>query len=275
MPPIGPVLPRCSEAEPPRLEQAKDDEEQASRGQDGAGDVEVRFPTGPGRIFDLAGQEDDPGDEEDLQPERRPPANRAGDQAADERAGCRAQPAGAADHAEVLCPGLDVGEDDRDQDVDRRDHQRRADALEERVADGQQHDALGQQREHRADPVDDQAADEAVLAPPDVGQLAARNHQGGHRQREQRDRGLHATDCGVEVLRDRADRDVHVGGRVARDELRERQWQDHRPARSGGRFGRAGHRESRSGQQSIGTAQRAARQAASSAEDDVRRYGRG
>jgi hypothetical protein len=43
-----------------------------------------------------------------------------------------------------------------------------------------------------ADPEDDQAEDKAPLSTPDVGQLAARDHQRRHHQREQRDRGLHA-----------------------------------------------------------------------------------
>ena len=59
-----------------------------------------------------------------------------------------------------------------------------------------------------------------------------------HRQREQRDRRLHPGHVRAQVRGDRADRHVHVGGRVAGDELSQRQRQDHRPA-CGGRLGHA------------------------------------
>ena len=58
-----------------------------------------------------------------------------GDQATDERASRRADAARGADGAECLGARGHVGEEDRRQDVDRRDQQRGPDALQERIAE--------------------------------------------------------------------------------------------------------------------------------------------
>jgi hypothetical protein len=63
--------------------------------------------------------------------------------------------------------------------------------IQQRVADDELREPERQQRQQPADPVDEQAEHEAPLAAPDVGQLAARDHQRRHREGEQRDRGLH------------------------------------------------------------------------------------
>ena len=100
---------------------------------------------------------DDHHDDQGLEDEGRPPADRRGDQAADQRAGRGADAAHRADHAERPGPRGDLGEQQRGEDVDRRDQQRRADALEDRVAEDE-HAQAGRDRAHqRADAVDDQA----------------------------------------------------------------------------------------------------------------------
>ena len=73
---------------------------------------------------------------------------------------------------------------------------------------------------------------EAHLAAPDIRQLAARDHQGGHREREDRDGRLDAAHGGAKVRGDAADGHVHARGRVAAEELRQDQRQEHR---TGGR----------------------------------------
>ena len=231
---VPPMVKFCRdlpEAVGPRLQQPEHHEEQPGGGQDRPGQVEPRLGPGPGRVGDLAGEPDDPRHDQDLQAERVTPAERAGHQPADQRPGRGAQPARTADHAEVAGPRLDVGEGDGDQDVDGRDHQRRAHALQQRVPDDQLRESLRQRRQQAADGVDAQADHEAAFAAPDVGQLAARDHQRRHREGEQRDRRLHPGHGRAQVCGDRADRHVHVRGRVTGDELRQRQRQNHRPGR--------------------------------------------
>ena len=57
--------------------------------------------------------------------------------------------------------------------------------------------------------VDDAADRERTLAPDDLADLAARDHERRHHQRVQRDRGLDAGDVGADVLGDGRDRHVH------------------------------------------------------------------
>ena len=68
----------------------------------------------------------------------------------------------------------------------------------------------------------------ASLAPPPIGQLAARDHQHRHDQQEQRDRRLHALHVRVQVVADVVDHHVHVRAREAADELGQRQRGDER-----------------------------------------------
>ncbi len=56
-----------------------------------------------------------------------------------------------------------------------------------------------------------------------IGELAAGDHQRRHHQQEDRDRGLHALDGGVQVMADVVDHHVHVRARETADELGERE----------------------------------------------------
>ena len=103
-----------------------------------------------------------------------PPADRRRDEAADQWPRRGADAAHAADQAKGAGPRLDVVEEHRREDVDGRDQQGRADALEGRVADDQDAETRRERGDHGADAVDGETADEAALAAPDVGQLAAR-----------------------------------------------------------------------------------------------------
>ena len=174
---------------------------------------------GTGSLIVAAEQDDDRHDH-GLEHERRPPADRGGDEAPDQRPGGGADAAHAGDHAERLGARRDVGEQHRGEDVDRRDQQGRADAFEDRVADEEHADARRDRAQQGADPVDGQTEGEAPLASPLVGQLAAGDHQRRHHQQEDGDDGLHALDGRVQVRADVGDHHVHVRAREAADELR-------------------------------------------------------
>jgi hypothetical protein len=102
-------------------------------------------------------------------------------------------------------------------------------ALQQRVAEDHHAEAGGERGEEGADAVQQQPRHQAPLASPHVGELAARDHQRRHGEREQRDGRLHAEDGGVQVARHRGDGDVHGRARVAADELGQRERQDHGP----------------------------------------------
>ena len=187
--------------------------------------------------MDPAAQHDDHRDDQGLEDERCPPADRGGDQAPEQRPGGGADAAHRADRAERAGPRGDPGEQQRRQDVDGRDQQRGADALQDGVADDQDTQAGGGRAEQGADAVDDQAGGEAPLAAIAVGQFAAGDHQRRHHQQEDRDGDLHALHRGVQVLADVVDHYVHVRAGEAADELGQGQ-RNQRPAQRARRSSR-------------------------------------
>jgi hypothetical protein len=213
------------------LEDPEDHEEHADRRQDRPERIERAGRVRRQGVLDPAAEHHDQGDDRGLKDERRAPADRGGDHTADQRPGGGAEPAQPADHAERACAGGQVAEAQRGQDVDRRDQQRGADALEHRVAEDQHPEPRRRRADQGADPVQDESAGEAALAAPAVGQLAGRDHEDGHDQQEQGDRGLHPGHRGVEVVRDVVDHHVHVRAREAADELRERERSQEPPPR--------------------------------------------
>ena len=198
---------------------ARHHQDEADGGQDRSAGVEGARRIRRQGIMDPAAQHDDQRDDQGLEDERCPPADRRGDQAPEQRPGGGADAAHRADRAERAGPRGDPGEQQRREDVDRRDQQRRADALQDRVADDQDTQAGSGRAQQGADAVDDQAGGEAPLPAVAVGQLAAGDHQRRHHQQEDRDRDLHALHRGVQVLADVVDHHVHVRAGEAADEL--------------------------------------------------------
>src|SRR4029453_11236945 len=201
------------------LEDPEDHEQHAEGRKDRPDGVE-----GAGRIrrqgiHELAAEQDDRGDDQGLEQERGSPADRRGDEAPDQRAGGGADAAHPADPAERPGARPQIGEKKRGEDIDGRDQQGRADAFQDRVAEDEDAEAGGNCAQQSADAVDGEAHGEAALTAPGVRQLAARDHQGRHDQQEQRDRGLHPLDGGVQVGADVVDHHVHVGTGEAADEL--------------------------------------------------------
>ena len=205
------------------------DQDEAGGRQDRAEGVE-----GPGRIGrdgidDRAAQQDDHRDDHGLEDEGRPPADRGGDETADQRSGGGADAAHPGDHPEGPGTRRDVAEEHRREDVDGRDQQGGADPFEDRVAEDEDAETRRDCAHQRADPVDGEADREAPLAAPPVGQLAAGDHEGGHHQQEHGDRDLYALHGRVEVLADVGDHHVHVRAGEAADELRERERNENLP----------------------------------------------
>ena len=215
----------------PGLEDPEDHEEHADRREDRPDRVEGSRRVGRERIDETTAEQDDRRDDRGLEDERRPPADPRRDHTSDQRPCRGADTPQPADRAEGPGTRGEIAEPQRREDVDGRDQQRRTDALEHRVPEDQHAEARGDRAQQGADPVQRQAPDEAPLAAPAVGQLAARDHQDRHDQQEQGDRGLHALDGRVQVIADVGDHHVHVRARETADELGKRERKDQPPRR--------------------------------------------
>ncbi len=112
---------------------------------------------------------------------------------------------------------------------DRGDDEHRAEPLDDRPAEEQHAHVRGDRRGSRADGVDDRADDERAAPAPDVSELGAEQHQRGHRERVERDRGLHRRHGAVEVRDDCRDRDVHHRAVEHHHELRRSEDQHDEP----------------------------------------------
>ena len=150
---------------------------------------------------------------------KKPPIN--GPSAAAIAPGGRDQPVGAR--------ALGLAEVRRDQRHDRGHDQHRAQALQARPADHQHRQVRRQRRRQRPARVDDAADRERALAPEDLADLAAGDHQRRHHERVHRDRRLDPGHRRVEILRDGRDRRVHHGRVQRHHELARRQRQQDDP----------------------------------------------
>ena len=139
------------------LQDPEHDEEHADRREDRSDRVEGTRRVGGQRIDEATAQQDDRRDDQGLEDERGPPADSRGDHAADQRPGRGADAAEPADHAEGPGARGEVGEPQRREDVDGRDQQRRADALEHRVAEDQHAEIRRDRAQQGADPVQREA----------------------------------------------------------------------------------------------------------------------
>ena len=178
----------------------------------------VARPAGS-RIHEPAAEEQNDDHDQRLDAEGHTPARQARDQTPDQWPGCRADARGRADRAEDARSSDRAGDEHRGEDVDGRDEQRRPDALADRIAEHEHARSARRGGDQGAGPVDKQADRETPLSPDDIRELAARDHQGRHREREQRDRGLDHLDARPEVGGDLRDRDVRARPREAAQEL--------------------------------------------------------
>ena len=112
-----------------------------------------------------------------------------------------------------------------------RHDQRGTEPFQHRPAEDQDREGLGQGGDGRATPVDDAADHEGPLAPDDLPDLAARDHEGRHDERVEGDGELDPGDRGPDVLGHRGDGDIHDRGVQGHEELGRRQrHQDDLPA---------------------------------------------
>src|SRR3954451_7685717 len=121
--------------------------------------------------MELPCQQQDGDDHQRLEDERRPPADRGGDEPADERTGCRTDAAHRADGSERLGSRRQVGEEERREDVDGRDEQRGANTFEDGVADDEHTEPRRGGTDESTYAVDDKTHHEAAFAAVLVGQF--------------------------------------------------------------------------------------------------------
>ena len=192
------------------LEHGVDDEAEPRGRQHGAEVVEAGLLLRARRVGEQAQPGEDQQHEHDLAEEHDPPRQLGGGPTAEDRAHGDAGAGDAADDGVGGRPvaALVVAGDERGQGGQ---HQRRADALEDRPAEGQLGHGLRDRGQRRAAAVDHQADGEGPAAADDVADLAAGEHQHRHHQRVEGDDGLDGGDGGVEVGDELADRHVHDG----------------------------------------------------------------
>ncbi len=211
VPGLAITQPHSLERSTPKTNRPKADDRQ--RGPDQVDPARLRR-----HVVDLAQHGQDGQHDDDLAEEDVPPGRVGGDGAADQRAGRDRHRARGRDQS--VGGGAFVGREvGRDQSHDGRHDQRRADALQERPADQQLGEVLRDAGGERPGRVDHQADAHRLAAPHDGAELAAGDHQRGHHQRVQRDRGLDAGDRGAQVGRDRGHGHVHHGTVQGHQEL--------------------------------------------------------
>ena len=203
--------------------------------------AERPVPTRSSRTFargalggDPAGEEEDRDDDQDLAGEDVAPREVGGEEAADDRPDRDRDRGGRGDQTVGARPfaGGEVGGDEGD---DRGQDQGGAEALQARPADQQDPQVRCQRGDQRSGPVDHAADREGAAAAEDLADLAAGDHEGGHHQRVEGDRGLDAGDARVEVLGDGRHRDVHHRAVEHHQELPRAQRREDQPGR-GARF---------------------------------------
>ena len=223
---------------PPRpgAQDAVHDQPEAQRGQHGADQVQPGALLGRG-IGHPAGQAQDAEHHQDFTGERPPPGGIGGEQAADQRPGGHRDGAGRRDQP-VCARALITREVRRHQRDDRRHDQRGPGTFQHGPSHDQHGQIAGQRGGQRPAPVDDAADGEGALAAEDLAELAAGDHQRGHHQRVEGDRGLDPGHRRADVLGHGGDRHVHDRTVQRHQELRRGQCQQHDPGR--GRRGLTG-----------------------------------
>jgi hypothetical protein len=210
------------------LEHAVDREPEPGRREDHPDPVEPWRPRQLRGGAQPAAGEQDADDDRRLGGEDVAPAQLGRDPAADQRAERDRRAGDAADDAEAerALLAVVVGGDQR---RDRRDHERRAQALDQRPADQQHGQVRAERRRQRADPVDRQPDREDPVAAQDVAELRADEHERCHHQRVGGDRELDALDRRVQIGHDLRDRDVHDAAVEHHHELRRSEYDDRHP----------------------------------------------
>ena len=229
-------------AVPARLQHAEHDDRQPQRLERGAHAVERHPGARDLGHPDARREEQRDDDDADLHGKRVAPAREGREKAAHQRPQ-RGAHGGHGAHrgkgGDTHFAGRERGTDDR---VDGGDHESGAEALEQRPAEHHHRQAAAQRRDQGAAAVHGDAEQEHGAASPDVAELAADQHEGGHDQRVEHERRLHARHGRAQTLHDRRHGDVHGRGVVGVDELRHAQCHEdelQRQRRCAGGQGRA------------------------------------
>ncbi len=205
-----------------RFEHPEHEESQTGGGEHRADDVELRRGRRTGRVFHLAGHEQDEGGDEDLADEHDPPRELGRRPTAHDRTDRDPGTGDATDHrvGRLAAGAFEVAGDQR---RERREDERGADAFEDRPSQRQDGHRLRRRGQRRAARIDDQADDERPSTADDVADLGAGEDQHRHHQAVEGDDGLDRGHRGVEVLDQLTDRDVHHRLVEHHEELRRRQ----------------------------------------------------
>ncbi len=190
------------------LQHSDDDQREAHRREHAAHPVQLRLGALTVRLRQQPRAQQDRDRDEYLADEHHPPAQLGGGPAAEDGADCDPGAGDAAQHAVGDRPvgTLVVAGDERNE---RRQHERRADPLQDRPAQHQGGDAPRRGGQAGAGRVDAHPNHERAPPAEDVSELAAGQHQRGHRQRVERDHRLDRGDGRVEVLDQLGDGHVH------------------------------------------------------------------
>ncbi len=212
-----------------RLQDAQHDEAEPARREDGADAVEVRPRALRRGVPDEAAHRQDDQDEHDLPDEHDPPGQLGRRPAAEDGTDGDAGAGHAADDGvgDLALAALEVAGDER---RERGQHERRTETLEDRPPEGEDGDGLRDRGDRRADGVDHEPDDERPAPTDDVADLGAGQHEHRHHQAVQGDDRLDRRDRGVELLDERADRDVHDRLVEHHHELRDRQGDQRGPS---------------------------------------------
>ena len=208
-------------------EDPEHDPAHADRGEDRADDVHLPR-AGVRDVVDEPHSEQDDPDDHELAKEADPPGEIGGDQAAEQGADGGGDRGRGADERVGLAlhRSLEVAVNER---LHRGQEERGSETADDRPADDDREEALGQSHRECAHRVAEQADDVGALAPDQVADLAADEDERRRDECLERDRRLHPARGRVEILDDRRDRDVHQ--RRVEDEDEHRHRQKHRELR--------------------------------------------
>ena len=220
------------EAPGARADDAVDDRAEAGGGKQRAHRVEADAGNCR-RVGHPPGEAEDAEHEDHLADEDPAPAGVGGEQPADQRADRHGDSARRG-HEPVGTRAFGSSEVRRHQRHHGRHDQRGTESFQDRPTEDEDREGLGQRGGGRATPVDDAPDHEGALAPDDLADLAARDHERRHDERVERDGELDPGDRGPYVLGHGGDGDVHDRAVQGHEELGRRQrQQDDLPARGG------------------------------------------
>lgn len=189
------------------LDDAEGDAEEPERGEDDTEIVELWSFDFVADLLDEERADKENERDEDIDPESPAPAEVGREVAAKDRTDSRSRACDAAPDAECHCTvAAFIGRDEKRRG--RREHQCRADSLDDRLAPDQHADRVGIRCDERADCEDHRAEHEHFPAAIEIPEPSAGDREGREHQSISRDNPLYVLDIGAEIADDRRERDI-------------------------------------------------------------------